>query len=183
MAETVLGDAITLLQDFGFFDVVLPFLLVFTLIFGVLEKTKIFGTDEIGGKQYTKKNVNAMFAFVLAFFVVAAKEIVASIQVSLPMVTLVLIAAICFLMLIGVFVSGEKEFNFLDLFKEGWKGFLAGLFFISVIAIFFESFGWLDPIIEYITGRGKDVFIVLVFIGIIAAVVGFVFNAGSGEGK
>lgn len=179
---TVLGDAVTLLQDFGFFDVILPFLLVFTITFGILEKTKIFGTEEHGGKQYTKKNINAMISFVIAFFVIAAKQIVASIQTSLPMVSLILIAIICFLMLIGSFVSGKEEFDFLKLF-EGWKGFLAGLFFLSVVAIFFNSFGWLDPIIEYITGRGQDVFIVIVFIGIVAGVVYFVFNTGSGEGK
>ena len=177
---TVLGDAVTLLQDFGFFDVILPFLLVFTIVFGILEKTKIFGTEEHGGKQYTKKNINAMVAFVIAFFVLAAKEIVASLQQSLPMVSLILVAIICFLMLIGSFASGKEEFNFLTLFK-GWQGFLAGLFFLSVIAIFFQSFGWLDPIIDYVTGRGQDVFIVIVFLGIVGSVVYFVFNAGSEE--
>ena len=174
---TVLGDAVVLLQDFGFFDVILPFLLVFTIVFGILEKTKIFGTEKIGDKEYAKKNINSMVAFVLAFFVIAAKEIVSSIQTSLPIVSLVLIAIICFLMLIGSFVSGEKEFNFLTLF-EGWKGFLAGLFFLSVLAIFMHSFGWLEPIYEYISGRGSDVFIIIVFLGIITAVVGFVFNSG-----
>ena len=180
MAETVLGDAVELLQDFGFFDVILPFLLVFTVVFGVLEKTKIFGTDTIGGNTYTKKNINAMVAFVLAFFVIAAKQIVDSIQVSLPMVSLVLIAIICFLMLVGSFASGKEEFNFLDLF-EGWKGFLAGIFLFSIIAIFFQSIGWLDPIIDYISGRGKDMFIIVVFVGIIAGIVYFVFNAGKEE--
>ena len=58
MAETVLGGAVDFLQDFGFFDVVLPFLLVFTLVFGILEKTKIFGTEKVGDKEYPKKNIN-----------------------------------------------------------------------------------------------------------------------------
>ncbi len=171
---TVLGDAVTLLQDFGFFDVILPFLLVFTLVFGILEKTKIFGTE--GEKKSPKKNINAMISFVIAFFVLSAKGIVASFQTSLPMVSLILVAIICFLMLIGSFASGKEEFDFMTLFS-GWKGYLAGLFFISIVAIFFQSFGWLDPIIDYITGRGKDVFIIIIFIGIIAAVIGFVFNS------
>ena len=84
MATTVLGEAIDLLQDFGFFDVVLPFLLVFTIVFGILEKTKIFGTEKFKGNDIPKKNLNAMVAFSIAFFVVAAKEIVASLQESLP---------------------------------------------------------------------------------------------------
>ena len=175
MAETVLGDAVELLQDFGFFDVILPFLLVFTIVFGILEKTKIFGTDKINERDYTRKNINSMVAFVIAFFVIAAKEIVASIQTSLPMVSLILIAIICFLLLIGAFVSGKEEFDFIKVF-DGWKGWLAGLFLVSIVGIFFESFGWLDPIIEYITGRGQDVFIIIVFIGIIGGVIAFVFK-------
>lgn len=178
MAETVLGDAVELLKDFGFFDVILPFLLVFTVVFGILEKTKIFGTEKIGDKDYPKKNINAMVAFVIAFFVLAAKEIIASFQESLPIVSLFLVAIISFLMLVGSFSSSKEEFNFMDMF-QGWKTPLAIVFTISIIAIFFHSFGWLEPIYEYITGRGNDVFIIAVFIGIIAAVVGFVFNAGT----
>ncbi|HIH15771.1 MAG TPA: hypothetical protein HA233_06070 [Nanoarchaeota archaeon] len=176
MAETVLGDAVKLLQDFGFFDVILPFLLVFTVVFGILEKTKIFGTE--GEKGHPKKNIDAMVAFVIAFFVIAAKEIVASFQESLPMVALILVAIICFLMLIGSFATSKEEFNFMEMFG-GWKTPLAVVFVISIIAIFFQSFGWLEPIYEYISGRGHDVFIVVIFIGIIAAVVGFVFNTGT----
>jgi len=112
MADTVLGGAIELLEDFGFFDVVLPFLLIFTIVFGILEKTKIFGTEEYHGKEVPKKNINAMVAFVIAFFFIAAKEIVNSIKESLPIVGLFLIAIISFLMLVGSFASSKEEFDF-----------------------------------------------------------------------
>jgi len=182
MAETVLGDAVELLQDFGFFDVILPFLLVFTIVFGILEKTKIFGIEKIGDREYSRKNVNAMVAFVFGFFVIAAKEIVAAFQESIPIVSLVLVAVVSFLMLVGSFVSGEKEFSFLTLF-EGWKAPVAGVFVIAIVAIFFHSFGWLEPIYEYINGKGKDFFIINVFLGIVGGVIYFVFNTGQGEAK
>jgi len=38
---SVLGDALGFLTDFGLFDVILPFLLVFAVVFGILEKTRI----------------------------------------------------------------------------------------------------------------------------------------------
>ncbi len=177
MAETVLGNAIELLQDFGFFDVVLPFLLIFTIVFGMLEKTKIFGTEKIGDSHYPKKNINAMFAFVVAFFVIAAKEIVAAIQESLPLVSFILLAIVSFLMLVGSFVSGEKEFNFIDTFK-GWRLPLAGVFTLAIIMIFFDSFGWLEPIYDYFSGQGNDVFIIAIFTLLVAGVVYFVFDAG-----
>lgn len=180
MAGTVLGDAVDLLQSMGFFDVVLPFLLVFTIVYGILEKTKIFGTEESNGKERPKKNLNAMFAFVIAFFVLAAKEIVASIQTSLPMVALVLVAIICFLMLVGSFVSGEKEFNFMDTFK-GWQGGIAIVFIIAILAIFANSFGLLDTLYKYISGGGNDFFIISVFLSVIGGIVLFVFNSDSGS--
>ena len=42
---TPLNNAIEFLREFGFFNVVLPFLLVFTVVFGILEKTRLFGTE------------------------------------------------------------------------------------------------------------------------------------------
>ena len=182
MGESVLGNAIELLVDLGFFDVVLPFLLVFTVVFGILEKTKVFGTEKVGDKDVPKKNINAMVAFVIGFFVVAAKQIVTSFQESLPVVSLVLVAIVSFLMLIGAFVSGEKELNFMDSFK-GWKGFLAVVLFLSIVAIFFHSFGWLDVIYEYISGIGNEVFIVAVFVAVMGGVVAFVFKTPKEGGK
>ena len=38
------GGALDFMNKVGVFDVVLPFLLVFTLIFAFLEKTKVFGS-------------------------------------------------------------------------------------------------------------------------------------------
>lgn len=182
MAETVLGGAVDFLQDFGFFDVVLPFLLVFTLVFGILEKTKIFGTEKVGDKEYPKKNINAMIAFVVAFFVITAKEIVASIRNALPMVSLILLAIICFLMLVGSFVATKEEFNFLTLFGEGWKLPITIVFILAIVGIFFQSFGWLNPIIDYISGRGQNVFIIFVFVGAVAGIIGWLFSSSGSDG-
>ncbi len=181
MGDTVLGGAVEFLQDLGFFDVVLPFLLVFTIVFGILEKTKVFGTEKVGDKEYPKKNINAMVSFVIAFFVLAAKEIVTSIQESLPMVALSLLAIVSFLMLVGSFASSEKEFNFMDSFS-GWKQPIAIVFVLAVVGIFFQSFGWLEPIWDYITGIGNEVFIIIVFVGMVFGVIIWVFGIEKGGG-
>ena len=182
MATTILGNAIEVLQSLGFFDVVLPFLLVFTVVFGILEKTKIFGTDNIGGHEYPKKGLNSMVAFVIGFLVLTAKEIVAAIQTSLPLVSLILIAIVSFLMLVGSFLAGKEEFDFMKSFGEA-RIPIAMLFAASIILIFFHSFGWLQPIYDYISGRGHDMFIISIFVGVVGAVVYFVFDAGKGEAK
>ena len=176
MTTTLFGGAIEFLQEIGFYDVVLPFLLVFTVFFGVLEKTKIFGTEDNGAP---KKNLNAMVAFVVGFFVIAAKEIVTSIQESLPLVALGLLAILSFLMLIGSMFSGEKEFNFVELFGGGWKTGFAIAFLASIVLIFFQSFGWLAPVWEYITGIGTETFILVMFVIAIVGIMFYVVGGGS----
>ena len=44
MAST-LQNAIEFFKAFGLFDIVLPFLLVFTIIYAILEKTRILGHE------------------------------------------------------------------------------------------------------------------------------------------
>ncbi len=167
---TALGSALDFLKDFGFFDVILPFLLVFTIVFAILEKTKIFGTEEIDGKPYAKKNLNAMVAFVMGFFVVAARHVVESLKVSLPNVALILVIAVSFMMLAGSFM-GDKTFSFQD---SKWAKFLTFIMFISVVLIFFNSLGWLDTIIDFVNKYTGEVLVPFVLIVVILGAIYFV---------
>lgn len=175
---SALGNAVDFLKDFGFFDVILPFLLVFTIVFGILEKTRIFGTEKLGDKDYPKKNLNSMVAFVIAFFVVAAKEIVTSLQVSLPQVALVLVILVSFMMLAGSFM-GDKTFTFEN---SKWAIFLTLLVFISVLLIFLNSFGWLDPIIAFIVANPGTVLVPTVLVGMVIGTIVYVVG-GKSEGE
>ena len=70
MAETVLGGVLGFFRELGVYDVLLPFILVFTITFAILERTKLFGTEKDSKNvDHTKKNLNAMVAFVVAFLV------------------------------------------------------------------------------------------------------------------
>ena len=48
---TPFREVIEFFDSIGLFDVVLPFLLVFTIVFAILEKTKVLGTEDIEGKK------------------------------------------------------------------------------------------------------------------------------------
>ena len=48
---SVFGDSINFLVKLGVYDIILPFLLVFVLVFALLEKTKILGTDKVKNKE------------------------------------------------------------------------------------------------------------------------------------
>ncbi len=137
MAEvTQFRSIILFFQDLGIYDVVLPFVLVFTIVFAILEKTKVFGTEKIGDVSYTKKNLNAMTAFVISFLVVASSKIVAIINESLAKIVLLLLVSICFLMLVGSFMKERPEGVFLE---KGWQTFFMFFMFIGLVIIFMTS--------------------------------------------
>jgi len=128
--STPLGNAVQFFKDFGLFDVVLPFLLVFSIMFAILEKTLVLGTDTLGDKKTPKKAMNAMVAFVVALFVVATNKIVTAIQVFLPNIVLIIVVVLSFLLLVGILYK-DGEFNLAE--KETkWKNIFVVIIFILI---------------------------------------------------
>src|SRR3989344_8676510 len=140
--STPLGRAVEFLRDFGLFDVIVPFILVFTIVFAILEKTMIFGKQKIGDTEYPQKNLNGAIAFVIAMIVVATANVVSVINAALPNIILVSVISVSFLILIGVFWKSEE----LDFRKEhnGLYGFLVFLILIIVLGIFFAAMPYKD---------------------------------------
>lgn len=106
------------LVDFGIYDVVLPFILVFTLIYGSLQKSKILGED---------KNVDAAVATTIGFLVVASIQIVSSLQ------TIITITTVFFLIIIlGFIIAGTLG---VSPRKTDTKqmGFFAGLLLLGLL--------------------------------------------------
>lgn len=180
MAETAFGAVITFLERLGFFDVILPFLLVFVIVFGILEKTRIFGVEKINDKEYPRKSINSMVAFSIAFFTVAAKQVVASLQVSLPNVALVLIIVVCFMMLAGSFM-GDKPFSLEG--RKYWVGFLTIVMFLAVILIFLNSFGWLTPITDFFMAHMNTALMPIIFVIVIVGAIYFVVGGKKDDEK
>lgn len=157
IAVTPFRGVINFFDSIGLFDVVLPFLLVFTIVFAIFEKTKVLGTDEIEGKKYTKKNLNAIAAFVLAFLVVASSKLVEIITTVSANAVIVLFLAVLFLLLIGAFHK-EGEPIFLE---GGWKVVFMIIVFLAIIGIFLDAIktsdgrSWLERLGDF-TGSGGD---------------------------
>lgn len=168
--------AIEFLRDFGFFDVVLPFLLVFTIVFAILEKTMILGVQN----GLPKKNLDSMVAFAVALFVVAASNVVSVLQQSLPYVTLILIVIVSFMLLMGSFMStGEFSFNN----YKYTKYFLVLFLIVSISLIFANAIKTdtgtvLSDILDYIKENwlSGPVFSGIIFLGIIVLVIIYVLD-------
>ena len=184
MAETVLGNAIDFFKEFGLFDIVLPFLLIFTISFALLEKSRILGVEGSGDKATSKKNLNAMVAFVLGLLVVTANKVVNAINTALPNIVFLIIILISFLLLIGTFFkTGELEF-----FKEySWtKIIFMIVLLILVILIFLNSIptstgeSWLSYAFNYTLNNFSGA-IVTSLIVLVVVIIAILIVVGTGK--
>ncbi|MFH0701377.1 MAG: hypothetical protein V2A62_02990 [Candidatus Woesearchaeota archaeon] len=98
------------LQTWGVMDFLLPFLLVFTIVYAVLQKTKIVGEG--------RKNFNVIIALIMGLLFVIPHimgsyplgyDPVQVMNESLPSISLVSIAAIMLLLLMGIFGTNFSQ--------------------------------------------------------------------------
>jgi hypothetical protein len=137
MAEpSVFRSVLEFFTDIGIYDVILPFLLVFTIIFAILEKTKVLGTEDVEGKKFTKKNLNAMVAFVIGFLVVASAQLVRIINETMANIVLLLLVSVSFLLLIGSFYREDEPVALFGKWRTAFTwAMLVGLILIFAAAI------------------------------------------------
>ncbi len=180
--QSVFRATIEFFNRLGVYDVILPFLLVFTIVFAILEKTKIFGTEKIGEKEYTRKNLNAITAFVFAFFVVASTRLVAIINETIANAVLLIVIGICFLLAFGTFY-GETENIFSSL---GRSRFLIGIVMaLAVLLIFFNAIktqdgrSWLDIAMDWLIANFNSAAVGSIVL--ILIIVGFIYYITKGE--
>lgn len=133
--QSVLGGVIGFLDQIGIFEVVLPFILTFTIVFAILEKTKILGTEKIEGEMYPRKNLNAMTAFVIGFFVIASSQLVAVLTQVSSQVVILLMMIIFFLMLVGTFYKEDEEVSL----EKRWRALFMVIAFVGIALIFLQA--------------------------------------------
>lgn len=156
-APTVLGNVLLFFQRIGIYDVVLPFLLTFTIVFAIFEKSKILGTEKIEDTVYTKKNLNAMAAFVIAFLVIASSRLVETVtRVSSNIVILILLG-VFYVLLVGTFWAPKDEKETWTSLKGGWNTMFMIIMFIGIIIVFLDGIrdesgmSWLDRLWDYLS--------------------------------
>ncbi|MBD3203290.1 hypothetical protein GF327_03285 [Candidatus Woesearchaeota archaeon] len=172
-------EMIEYLESLGLLDVLLPFLLVFTISFAVLLKSKILGDN--------KRPFNTIVAFVLAMAVVIPHvmwgtadptdgklttgliDVVEVMNRSLPNVSLIMVASIMALLLIGVF-GHDVNLGATDMI--GW----IVIFSIGAVALIFaNAAGWLGNVPPWLSWLFEEdtasLLIVILVFGIIIAFI------------
>ncbi len=149
------------LVDIGFYSVFLPFILVYAIIFAILEKSKIFTT----GDDKQSKNVNAVVAFVFGLFVVASLQAVKYIESLIVNVVVFVIFILCILIVLGL-IFGE---GYMDLLKHKyvkWTIFAAVIITVLIVAAnIFGFWDWLEDVFGDF-GDSDTITGILVFLGI-----------------
>lgn len=112
------------LEGIGLFDIILPFLLIFTIAFAVINQTKILGA---------RKNIDIIVALVIALLSVRSEYLVGLLKTFLPNIAMFMIIILMFLLLVGIFAGEKKEL----------KGTALGIgaivsFIFVLIALFFD---------------------------------------------
>ena len=141
-----------MLQRVGFFDFILPFVLFFSIFFGILDKSKIFGD---------RKDINSLIAFVIAFITAAASWAVKLVSSFLPYVGIIAIILLGALLLAGMVTPNLEEALRSKYVKWG-----AGIFI--VIAIGYALVSVLFPGAGVSLSPADIAFLVLASLGIIA---------------
>jgi len=166
MVESVFAEPI-------FMEYILPFLLVFTLVFAVLDKTKLLGEG--------KRQINAIISLVIGLILLAFPAPRDIIVKLIPFLAVVLVILFVFMLLYG-FLAGKKEG---DVLNKGLKialGIIVGLSLI--VAILWISGVW-DVIYDKLVnqeGAGK-IWMNVLLIAIIAGAMSVVLATGGGKSK
>ncbi|USN45149.1 MAG: hypothetical protein H6502_03760 [Candidatus Woesearchaeota archaeon] len=179
---TLLEDGVRALDDIGLSDVLLPFVLVFTIVFAILQKTKILGDPKNSDQNKAKRvrGFNAMISFALALGVIIphvtggypnGMDVVDIMNKALPNVSVVIVAVIMLLIMLNVLGTGK--FAFIS------KTFIPWVALIAVVYIFLTAAnvvilpGWLS----FLRDRNTQSLLIMVLVfGLI-----YKFIVGSNE--
>lgn len=176
--ETVVRGVLEFFARIGVYDVILPFILVFTIIFAILEKTRVLGVEKISGSDYTKKNLNATVAFVVSFLVVASTRLVAVINEAMANIALLVLVIVSFLILIGAFFKSGEDVSF----GEGpWRTSFMVVILVGVVAIFLNALGWLQDLIDYLDRYWQTDFVGAILLILFIVLFILFVTWGSGE--
>jgi hypothetical protein len=130
-------DLMAYLDNIGVADVLLPFILIFTLVFAVLQKTKILGDKA--------KNFNVIVALALGLGVVIphvmgrypeGADVVLIMNSALPNVSIVLVAILMLMLIVGIF--GKN----LTLGQNPISGWIVIVAILMIVYIFGRAAGW-----------------------------------------
>ena len=151
-----------------FMDYILPFLLVFTLTFAVLDKTKLLGEG--------KRQINAIISLVIGLILIAFPYAQGVIVKLIPFLAVALVILFVFMLMYG-FAMGKKEGDVLDKGVKIALGIIVGL--AVIVAVLWATGAW-DKVYNTLIGgsSSSQIWMNILLIAIIGGAMAIVLSTG-----
>jgi hypothetical protein len=159
-----MAEETTFLQHWVFSQFLLPFLLVFFIVFAILERTRLFGEG--------KKQLNALTSFVIGLIFVGAVYPKLVVGNMILFLTVALICVFVVLLLWG-FIFGDKEGFKLEKWMKWVLGIIVGIAFIWAIL---WATGWTAQVSSVFSGSSA-IWTNIAFVVVIAIALALVLMA------
>lgn len=155
MTET---EVFSLFMQPLFTNIILPFLLVFTVIYAILAKTEILGKD--------KKSANVIVALVISFIFITVQGLVGFTLKLIPIVSVLIIVLLCFFLIFG----------FVGIHTARWAQITLGIVFgiALIIAVL-----WATGLIAKMGKISSDTLGVILICAILGGAIALVVSTGT----
>lgn len=163
----------TILQHWVLTKFVYPFLLIFVIIFGILQKTKLFGEG--------KKQLDAVVAFVAGLIFVAAVDPTLIVDKLVLFLSVAIVIVFVVLLLWGFVTGGDAHFG-------SSKPVKIAAFIVIILAVIIAMFlitGIWDTVIDTLFRQNwsEDVWTNILFLVVLAAAIAAVVGGAAKAGK
>ena len=160
----------TILQHWIFTNFAFPFLLMFFVVFAILEKTKLLGED--------KKQLNALLSFIVSLVFVGAifpKLVVENMILFLSVSMIIVFVGL----LLWGFITGQEA----KIDTNGVKIAVGIVLVLVLIGAILWATGWYGGLFDFITGSsiGSSFWTNVLFIVMIAVALAIVLKTGKGS--
>ena len=152
-------EVFRMLESYGLTDALLPFLLIFTIMFAMLQKTRILGEG--------RKDFNIVVSLIISLLVVIphitgtyppGADIVEIMNKALPTISIVVIAILMTLLIIGL-LGGEARWM-----GGSMSAWIALIAFAGVVYIFGASAGWWEDFSIHLWGPDVTALIIVILV-------------------
>lgn len=152
-------DTLGLFTQPLFSYIILPFLLIFTVVFAILEKTEILGKD--------KRQINAIVSFVFGLVSIGVPAAMGIISRVIPIIAVIIVIFLAFMLVFG-FIGGTEKGGLPKGLQTAF-GIILGVAMIATIA-------WATGAMDFIkaqdwAGTAMTTGIVVIFIIAVIAIV------------
>jgi len=158
-------DLLNQWESIGVFDYLLPFLLIFAVVFGILETTKVLGTH---------KGIHTIVALVIGLFTMRYFQVGEFIGVIFANFGIALSVILVLIILTGLFVTNKS--------REGWALNTSKIAMLAVIIVVIASineFAWFGS--YWWQNNWINLLWIAIIIGAIISFMGGKSDSGDGD--